>query len=433
MKTNIRYSFILMILCGMAAASIGICQNTPGVFYAAVADDLGIYRGTFAMHATLSLLGTAVVSLYVPKLMTKLSMRLQAVAGTLIMSSTTLLMSMSGHVTLFYALGLIRGIGAGLCASVPITLIVNKWFYEKNGTATSIALCFSGLSGAFCSPLLSKCITDFGWRAGYILQAGLILFFMLPALVIPFHSDPVSDGFQPYGSKPENRSNCLAAPRSAGFTLLCVPFIALCAMTFFHTSVSGLSQHISGYSTSVGFSASFGALMLSAMMMGNIVMKLIIGILSDRIGALRSCLVMITTNTISLLMIYLGANSQNSLLMLTGGFLFGSVYAVGAVGIALLCREIFGQENIGKVFPKISFLISMGSASSLPLIGYVYDFTGDYSPVLFIAIGFHLFNTFMLLISTNWKSLSSRVRKMYDDANNTENTQKEVPLCQVQQ
>ncbi len=104
---------------------------------------------------------------------------------------------------------------------------------------------------------------------------------------------------------------------------------------------------------------------LSFYMIGNILMKLIIGVLSDRIGAIRSCVVMIITNIFSLLMIYSRAKLHIRILMLAGAFLFGSVYAVGAVGIALVCREAFGNENFGKAYPKLSFLISMGSASSI--------------------------------------------------------------------
>ena len=93
----------------------------------------------------------------------------------------------------------------------------------------------------------------------------------------------------------------------------------------------------------------------------------------------------------------------NKIILLFAAFLFGSVYAVGAVGIALLAKHFFGDLNYGTVYSKLSFLLSVGSASSLPLIGYLYDFTGAYSPAFLVAIGINLLNIMLISICSRWK------------------------------
>lgn len=45
----------------------------------------------------------------------------------------------------------------------------------------------------------------------------------------------------------------------------------------------------------------------------------------------------------------------------------------------------------------IDFLTNVGSASSLTLIGYLYDFTKSYQIVFIIALFFHLINLILLL------------------------------------
>ena len=49
-------------------------------------------------------------------------------------------------------------------------------------------------------------------------------------------------------------------------------------------------------------------------------------------------------------------------------------------------------------YAKIGFLISVGSSSSLTLIGYLYDFTGTYLYMLVIAMAFHIIDLCLLVI-----------------------------------
>lgn len=58
-------------MCCLAASSIGLCTNAIGVFYTPVSKSLHVLKGTFAMHATLSTLITALTSLKMSKLIRK--------------------------------------------------------------------------------------------------------------------------------------------------------------------------------------------------------------------------------------------------------------------------------------------------------------------------------------------------------------------------
>ncbi len=391
------YRKIIIIMCGLAAASIGICQNTPGVFYAPVSTAFGVLRGTFALHATLTSLGIAVTSLFMPRLFKRFSIKTIVVFGTFLMVAATAGMSTANHMMTFYVLSILRGIGAGLCANVSITTIINQWFMKNNGQVTSIALSFSGLAGALCSPLLSSCIETFGWRAAYLLQAGILAFFLFPAVVLPFHTSPEDEGLNPYGFSGETSEKKTTAPTKP-FSFLSIGFLCMAVMTLLHTSITGISQHISGYAQSIGFSASFGGLLLSVIMVGNIIMKLIIGFISDRKGPVFSCFLMIGLNALALFLIAFGGKISSKPLLLFASFLYGSVYAVGAVGLSLLVKQFFGIENYAAVFSKISFLMSTGGACSLPLIGYLFDFTGAYTPAFYIGIAFHAINVSLICI-----------------------------------
>ena len=172
----------------------------------------------------------------------------------------------------------------------------------------------------------------------------------------------------------------------------------MCLFTILHTSITGISQHLSGIALSIQLSTNIGATFMSLTMIGNICTKLLIGLLSDLFTPVKAVVIMILTNCFSLILLFVGVLQQQVLLLTIGSFIFGSIYSVGAVGIPMLTRYFFGSENYGQTYAVIGFLTNVGSASSLTLIGYLYDFTKSYQIVFIIALLFHLINLILLLV-----------------------------------
>lgn len=398
MKTKPAFHWVLVaLLCGMAASAIGVCMNCVGIFYIPVSESLRVLRGSFALHATISQLATSFTALAVPKLMAHFRYKRLLLCGAAAAVLSTVAMAFSRELWQFYLLGLLRGMGVGLFSTVPITIILTNWFHKSQGIATSITLSFSGLAGAVCSPLFTRSITVFGWENTYLAMAAAILLFTLPALLVPFTADPRQMGLRPYGDYGEQK----AAPTApATFRYKNAAFIGLCVMTLLHTSIAGIAQHFTGFALSIRLTAETGALMMSLSMVGNILTKLLIGILSDKLGPVKACASMIALNACALLLSLFGSATQSALVLYIAALLYGSVYSVGAVGFSLLSRNFFGPENYSKAYSVIGLLTTTGSALSLPLIGYLYDFTGSYLPMFWIALGFHGVNLVLLWVVT---------------------------------
>ncbi len=389
-----EYIKILVITCGLAASSIGLCNNCAGVFYTSVSSDLDVLRGSFAFHATLSLLASAITSLYVPGLTEKYHYRSVLVLGVIMSVSSTFFMGFSRNLLSFYILGTLRGIGVGLYGTCPVTILINQWFHEKNGMAIGMALSFSGLSGALFSPILSRIIHQWGWQRAYIFMSISILLLALPVFLLPFSMTPQEQGLKPYGYKVSQMKKEDEETKNSRFSYFHISFLFLCLFAALHTSISGIAQHFSGYTLSIGLGETIGASLMSCSMLGNIVTKLLIGCISDRIGSIKACVSMMTINIFSLCLLVSG---NNPVLLMAAAFLFGSVYSVGAVGIPLLTRHFFGNRNYGKAFAVVGFFTSLGSASSLAAIGYLYDMTGTYQYAFGIAILIHVVNGILLI------------------------------------
>ena len=133
-------------------------------------------------------------------------------------------------------------------------------------------------------------------------------------------------------------------------------------------------------------------------MIGNICTKLLIGFLSDLFTPIKAVIMMILINCFSLVLLFIGVYQQSVLFLSVGSFIFGSIYSVGAVGIPMLTRYFFESENYSQTYGVIGFLTNIGSASSLTLIGYLYDFTKSYQIVFIIALFFHLINLILLFV-----------------------------------
>ena len=75
----------------------------------------------------------------------------------------------------------------------------------------------------------------------------------------------------------------------------------------------------------------------------------------------------------------------------------------------MLTRYFFGNENYARTYSVIGFLTNVGSASSLTLIGYLFDFTKSYQMVFIIALCFHIINLILLtVIYSRYNSLGEK-------------------------
>lgn len=395
-----KHWIILIGCCGLAASSMGIVVNTSGVFIAPVSTSLGVLRGTFSLVSTFTLVSTAIISLFTPQIINKLGIKKSLFAGSILVFGSTFLMGMAKSMIIFYLLGIIRGIGAGLNAILPITMIINKWFNKSNGLATSIVLSFSGVAGAFLSPVFSSLINSIGWQNTYYVAAIISLAVTLPIILYPFKLDPLEEGLEPYGGKFEVVNKTTTNTTFNPITLSFILFMTFAILT---TGITGMPSHFPGFGESIGLSATTASLMLSASMIGNISSKLIIGILSDKLGAIKAVLVMMITNMIAAIcMIIL----PKGIFVIIFAFMFGSIYSIGAVGIALLTRYFFGENNYAKAYSIVSFGTNLGGAFSMSLFGFIYDLFKSYTNAFILTVIFSLLNFGLLYILSQQKKQS---------------------------
>ena len=160
--------------------------------------------------------------------------------------------------------------------------------------------------------------------------------------------------------------------------------LILFLLTFFCVGLTSLNSHLPSLAIANGFSADIGALLLSASMIGNLSFKLVLGVLIDKLGVLKGFLIVLMIMIAGSLIILFVTGAVAPLLV--GGFLYGTIFSLGSLGLSLLVRFLYGNEQYNGIYAKTALITSVGAAVYTTLIGVMYDATGSYTLPIFMGV-----------------------------------------------
>lgn len=378
-----KYLMVMLAMCGFAGSAVGMVINSSGVFFTPVAETFGIGRAAVSMTLTISTIAAASAALFVPKLMKPKTMKPLFSVGSMMMVLGTLCLSLVPNIGFMYAMNVVRGLGSGLIHLVTAATLINNWFYSKNGLMTSIAMCFSGIAGAVLSPVMTMIMNAAGWRTAYIVMAVIMAVFCLPGLLLPFTLTPAESGLKPYGYQESEKCRLTEKVSDGTASIRPAPFILAIVTAASANFAVAMSQHLPNYAETLGFSAAVGSFLVSLALAGNIFAKLVAGSLTDVIGARNAILVMAVLDGLAYILLLTDLGQAS---MYAGSLLFGCGYGIGAVGVTMMCRALFGSSGFNRAYPVVSFIGTVTNAAASTVIGLMYDAAGNYTAVLVLDL-----------------------------------------------
>jgi MFS family permease len=382
-----RYLVVAVCVCLMACGTMGL-PNAYGVFYTPMSKALGVGIGPVTMHMSISNLA---IGLFTPVVARSLAhghkMRNVLMVATALVLLSGVVIAFAPNTLIMDAAAIVRGIGFAAVAMFVITLYIGNWFEKGRGTITGIALSGSGIGSAIASPVVTACIERFGYQTAYLGFVGFTVLTILPVLLFcPL--TPAEVGLKPYGAgeADEKAQDAPSATENLDLklVLLSPTFIVLVVFVLCIVLITTLSGHMASLAQDYGYTAQVGALLLSASMVGNVVSKFVLGALADRIGAFRACVCSLVTTLVGLLLILLNLGGQTALLV--SGFLYGTSFSIGSLGISLLTRYIFGDAQYATAYSTISAVTSVASAFGVTAAGLAFDLTGSYAAPIMAGI-----------------------------------------------
>ena len=377
-KKKIYYGWITVAGCTMImATAMGIVFNCASLFIKPIAEDLGYSRSAVQMISTVFNIGNMAVSFLAGKIFTENNIVKLMKVSILVMVCCYFMNSMVSSIYLFYLIALINSVCMTLLTTMPISFIINNWFYEKGGLALGLASMGSGIGSAIFSALSGVWLTTMGWRNTYRLLALFVAVIAIPAVFFLVKLRPQDMGLEPYGKKAEGQQAAQNTGMSAKEVRKKPVFWILVVIAgLLGISMSAMYGNIAPHLSDIGYSTSFSANVLSVGMVALTGGKLLLGRIFDKVGV-RNGFAFACLCLFGGLVAMLFAKSWIALAFLIISMGFGVSF--GAVCFPLMLPAVFGKESYRSIIGIVSAVLALGSAVAPSISGWIYDSFGTYN------------------------------------------------------
>lgn len=388
-----HYAWLILVgCCFMQAGGFGAVLDACGVFFVPVCEDLGFARSEISLYLTFYFIATIFAMPIVGKWISKYNINRVLSISFILVVAAVAAMGFYSEPWQWWISGIVFGLAGSFIFVVPAPILIDNWFKKHRGLALGIAMSFSGIGGALLSPAFTALIQSLGWREAYVIVAVVIAVLVLPWTLFVFKLHPEDIGKKPYGwtekLEREERKRIAEKHELLGVplrkALKTVPFVCMFLFAGLIAYFGGFNAQLPGYAMSIGFDAMVASSLLTAVMLGNVVEKLFIGWLNDKIGVRFTINIQLVMVACGLLGFIVAGN--NIVLLYASAFLFGAQNSLVSVSTPLVIREIFGERDFPQIFANAR--IGTGAIGCLgPVtVAGIYDITGSFVPAFGVGI-----------------------------------------------
>jgi OFA family oxalate/formate antiporter-like MFS transporter len=356
------------------------------VFRVPLAKQFGWSISQVTLTFTISMATLGVSSFFGGLWMNRQGPRIVSLTAGCLYGSGVFLASFSAHKLwwLYLTYGLIGGTGLGFGYIVPVAVLV-KWFPERRGLMTGIAVGGFGAGALFAAPVATRLIQIVGALPTFS-YLGIAFLFM--TVVGGYFMQNPPDGWQPEGWTPSATQIAQRATRDYHFgeALRTWQWWALCLLLNLNTAggISVLSQASPMFQDLGQVSAVIAGGMVGVISIGNAFGRVFWAWVSDLITrkATYSLLFLIQ---LSLLWFLPSIHSPGLLVTLT--FILITCYGAGYSVTPAFAADYFGAKHVGPIFGLMLMGWSVATIVWPLLFAHMREITGGYEKGLHILAG----------------------------------------------
>jgi len=382
-----RYSWVRLGITLLIAMIGSVGMWAVIVIMPAVQAEFSIARADASLPYTLTMVGFALGNLYIGRMSDMLGVTKALIGAALTIATGFVFAAMSSSILALSILQFVVGFGAAASFG-PLIADISHWFYRRRGIAVAIAASGNYLSGAIWPVLLSGILSDYGWRAVYVVLAFLTLLLVVPLSLLLKRRVPEATSAHAETLSQSNGRSVSFSPRKLQL-LLALAGVGCCV------AMSMPQVHIVSLSVDLGYGSTVGARMLSLMLLGGVVSRLISGLVADKIGGIMTLLIGSTLQCIALFL-YLPFDGMASL------YLVSMVFGLSQGGIvpsyAIIVREYLPAKEAGARIGFVIMATIIGMALGGWMSGWIYDLTGSYQMAFLNGIGWNFLNIGIVLL-----------------------------------
>jgi MFS family permease len=271
----------------------------------------------------------------------------------------------------FYVFYLFNALGYVCGGPLPNQVLLSRWFDSNRGKAMGFAYLGIGVGGALV-PLLAYALTQaYGWQTALKLLGLLMIAVALPPAFFIHERPPESRVAAPV---PPTAGAALVPlgpiVRQRAFVLLLIG--SMCSIG----AVGGTMQNLKLYlSLDVGYTQGEVARVLSLVLAGSLVGRLLMGYLADHYARRRVMLLIYAIVACSIPLLFFAS-------IPAAIYVFAAAFGVGLGGdymiIPLMAADLFGVRALGRVMGIVLTADGIAEAVAPMTVATLRDQTGSY-------------------------------------------------------
>jgi MFS family permease len=273
----------------------------------------------------------------------------------------------------FYFCYLLNALGYVCGGPLPNQVLLSRWFVRNRGKAMGFAYLGIGVGGTIVPLLAYWLTTEFGWRAALQILGALMIVIAFPMAWFVRDAPDAADATA--GTRPAARDQVLRSEmgsilRSPAFYLLAVG--SMCSIG----AVGGTMQNLKlFFSLDVKLAQAEVAQIMSLVLAGSLIGRIVMGFLADRWARKRVMLLIYLLVALAIPLLFLGHHVE-------ARWAFALLFGIGLGGdymiIPLMAADLFGVKALGRLMGIVLTADSVAESTSPMLVAAIRDHTGSY-------------------------------------------------------
>jgi MFS family permease len=386
LDTRQSWTVTIVALICLAMSFGGPLIATVGL--KAIAADMGGARSVPALGSSLAWLGSGVGGILMGRLAHRFGVRWTVIGGAVSVFAGLAVSTIGEPWAIYLGHGVLIGLLGIAGLNAPLYIYVSHWFVRRRGSALALLSSGNYAAGIVWPVIFESTIDRWGWRAT-MLGYGAIEVAVVAVLALVYLRPP-----------PEAPSAAATAQSTAGRNGAFgwnpnVVFVLLAMAGFLCCVPMAMPQgHLVALCSDRGLPTTVGAAMLSVLLAVAFLSRQAWGLVSDRIGGVRTALI---SSFMQMLAVsgYLYVTQQFGLF--TVSIAFGLGFSALIPAYVLAVREMFPPQEAYWRVPAILLMTGSGMATGGWLAGFLYDRAGSYDLAFAVGVAANVVNLVILL------------------------------------
>ena len=379
------------IVASIALGILSLSFGAPWIVVVAlklVAAETGGARSIPALASSLAWFGQGLGGIIMGRLAERVGVRWTVICGAVMICIGLLLSTGGAPWQLYVGHGLFIGILGNGGINAPFYVYVSRWFDRRRGSALALISSGGYVAGALWPYIFERAIAYVGWRETMLWYGVFEVVCIVPLALIFLKRPPEQTPVAMPGAA-NGQARVFGWPPNAVYATLAIASF-LCCVT-----MSMPQAHLVALCSDIGINPAHGAAMLSLLLGAGFISRQVWGLMSDRIGGLKTLLVSSACQAAAMTGFLLTQDE-------VGLFVVSAAFGLGFAGLipayVLAIRQHFPAAEASWRIPALLLLSGTGMGTGGWLAGVLYDHFGFYAPAFATGVASNLLNFALIAV-----------------------------------